>query len=77
MTETAMALIDRPAWTPSKLDYCDACGTEVSLAYTRVTRDNKELFFCNHHTRSYAAEMIANGWSVEDHSEILNETVSK
>lgn len=76
MTDTALALTERSAWTPTRYDWCDACGTEVSFAFTKSTKNDQVLYFCCHHTHVFAAEMIANGWTVEDHTQKLYELVS-
>ena len=57
----------------SKRDRCDQCQAR---AYVRVTKNQLELMFCNHHFRSHEPAIIADEWLIDDQSQTLFDEVA-
>ena len=55
----------------TKLDRCDACGPG-SRAYSRVTKGDLELPFCNHHLQKHLSTLIGGAWEIDDQVHILH-----
>lgn len=57
----------------TKRDRCDSCQAR---AYVRVTKEQLELMFCNHHFRSHEPKLITDQWIIDDQSETLYNEVA-
>lgn len=56
-------------------DRCDACGP-TSQAFVIAGKDGKILMFCGHHGRKLEPTLVAQGFTIVDHREKINEKAS-
>lgn len=63
-------------WNPDARDRCDRCG-ESSRAYVRATKEAAELYFCRHHYNDHQAQLITQGFEIEDRTDILDDECAK
>jgi ribosomal protein L37E len=54
-------------------DRCDRCNAQ---AFIVATKDLSELLFCGHHGNAHKAALIAQGFEIQDDTDLINTTPS-
>lgn len=66
-TQTQKSTSEEIAW--NKTTRCDACGAQ---AFVHAEKNGSGLLFCGHHGREYMPALIAQGFGIDDRTDMIN-----
>lgn len=73
---TIQRLLRQPSGTPTlQIGVTDAGSP--AWAYVRATKAASELYFCRHHYNDHQAQLITQGFEIEDRTDILDDECAK
>lgn len=70
--ETLTQVVEQPELDVTVFDSCDRCGTHVA-AFGLAFKDGALLHFCGHCLNKYSPTLGANGWTIVDRTDRINE----